>query len=113
MVCLENVCSAHVCVCVAENLLKDSFAVMGEHEHEPRFSWLDHNHSASVKFVDADDSEYEVRALRHRLYRVQLKYLPMSFYFNTVPSVLGHHWLNAGKDGRPVKCCLTPHRFTF
>jgi len=44
----------------AEDLLKDSFAVMSD--HEPRFSWLDHNHSSSaaVKFVDADDSEYEV-----------------------------------------------------
>jgi len=45
---------------MAEDLLKDSFAVMSD--HEPRFSWLDHNHSSSaaVKFVDADDSEYEV-----------------------------------------------------
>jgi len=53
-----------VWTCVAditENLLKDSFTVMSE--HEPRFSFLDHNHSASVKFVDADDSEYEVWAL--------------------------------------------------
>jgi len=45
---------------VTENLLKDSFAVMSE--QESRYSWLDHNHGASVKFVDADDSEYEVWA---------------------------------------------------
>ena len=43
---------------VPENLLKDSFVVMGEQEN--RYSWLDHNHGSSVKFVDADDSEYEV-----------------------------------------------------
>jgi len=49
---------------VTENLLKDSFAVVNE--HEPRFSWLDHNHSASVKFVDAEDSEYEVWASHYR-----------------------------------------------
>ena len=45
---------------MTEDLLKDSFAVVGEQEN--RFSWLDHDHSTSVKFVDADDSEYEVWA---------------------------------------------------
>jgi len=46
---------------VTENLLKDSFVVMGE---ENRYSWLDHNHGSSVKFVDADDSEFEVVAIQ-------------------------------------------------
>jgi len=45
---------------VAENLLKDSFVVMAE-QGEQRYSWLDHNHSTSVKFADADDFEYEVQ----------------------------------------------------
>jgi len=43
---------------LAENLLKDSFVVVSE--HEPRFSWLDHDHSSSVKFADADDLDHEV-----------------------------------------------------
>jgi len=46
-------------VYVTENLLKDSFVVMGE-QGEQRYSWLDHTHATSVKFADADDSEYEV-----------------------------------------------------
>ena len=35
---------------------------------EQRFSWLDHNHGSSVKFVDADDSEYEVLASHYPRY---------------------------------------------
>jgi len=44
-----------------ENLLKDSFAVMSD--HDSRFSILEHPHTA-VKFADDDhesDSECEVR----------------------------------------------------
>lgn len=43
----------------SENLLKDSFAVMSD--HESRFSWLDHTRG-SVKFAEDDralDSEEE------------------------------------------------------
>jgi len=45
---------------LTEDLLKDSFAVMSD--KETRYSWLDHDHSSAVKFVDADDSEFEVWA---------------------------------------------------
>ena len=53
-------------VAETEDLLKDSFTVMSDHEHHHRLSWSDHNHGSSVKFVDAahgSDSEYEVGAL--------------------------------------------------
>ena len=58
---------------VAENLLKDSFVVMGDQEN--RYNWLDHNHGTSVKFVDAD--EYEVKA-SHMLFLVQQTLLSAS-----------------------------------
>ena len=66
-------------VVVTEDLLKESFVVMKDQEN--RFSWLDHNHGSSVKFVDADDSEYEVGA-SHTLYSVQLKCLQLRFFCN-------------------------------